>query len=152
MKKRTPKHDEQALVKLSRREQEIMDIVFRHEHVSCSDVKLELSDPPSYSAVRAMLNKLVEKKYLDCKLSGKKYLYYPLVPIEKASAGALRRLVRTFFGGNASGAIVALLNDDEGSLNESEIRELEKLLREKRTTSVKTSSQNPQTKLKRAQK
>lgn len=120
------------MLSLSRREREIMDVVYRRQRVSCADVLEELNSPPSYSAVRAMLNKLVEKDQLDYAAEGKKYVYFPRIPKEQVSEGAARRLVQTFFGGSVSGAIVALLNDESQSLDADQIREIEQILKEKR--------------------
>lgn len=112
-----------------------MDIVYQKERVSCADVQSDLIEPPSYSAVRAMLNKLVDKEYLEIEAEGKKYFYSPVVPLENVSRGAVRRLVRTFFGGSVSGAIVALLDDDGESLDSKQIKEIEALLKKKRRES-----------------
>ena len=141
MRKNNRGKDRAALSRLSRREQEIMDIIFRQQKVSCSEVQAELSEPPSYSAVRAMLNKLVEKGFLATQPDGKRYLYYPVVSVDEASERAVQRLVRTFFGGSISGAIVALVNSESDDLDARQLRELESLLREKRKQQETQSKQ-----------
>ena len=109
-----------------------MDVIYRRQRASCAEVLEGLADPPGYSAVRAMMNKLVDKGFLGYEAEGKKYIYYPLVSVEKATESAVRRLVRTFFEGSVSGAIVALLDEEGSQMDTKQLRELEKLLKEKR--------------------
>lgn len=108
---------------LSRRERQIMDIVYRLERVAVSDVLDALPDPPSYSAVRATMNTLVEKGQLAPERDGRRYLYRPTVPASQARATALERLVRSFFGGSPARAAVALVSGAD--LDEEELAALE---------------------------
>jgi BlaI family transcriptional regulator, penicillinase repressor len=98
---------------LSRRERQIMDILYERGSASANDVLEELPDPPSYSAVRAMLRVLEQKGHVRHEQDGPRYLYRPTVPRETARERALSRLVRTFFEGSAEGAMAALLDGEE---------------------------------------
>src|SRR5712675_1322946 len=94
---------------LSRREREIMDIVYARGKVSAADVAAALADPPSYSSVRALLRILEEKGHLRHREDGPRYIYLPTEPRAQASRSALRRVVDTFFDGSLSGAVAALV-------------------------------------------
>ena len=104
---------------LSRRESQIMDIVYEAGRVTASEVLQRLPDPPSYSAVRAMLRVLEDKGHIRHLQDGPRYVFLPTVPREQASSSALQRVVRTFFDGSAEGAVAALL-DLEGEDMEPE--------------------------------
>jgi predicted transcriptional regulator len=94
---------------LGRRERQIMEAVYRLGRASVGDVLDQLPDPPSYSAVRAMLGKLQRKGYLRQQQDGPRYVYLPAVPRERARTTALRNLLNTFFNGSAEQAVAALL-------------------------------------------
>ncbi|MFM2244913.1 MAG: hypothetical protein RL071_987 [Pseudomonadota bacterium] len=96
---------------LSRRERQIMDIAYQIGEVAVADVHERLPDPPSYSAVRALMGTLVEKGHLGHRQVGRRYVYAPQVPADDASASALKRLVQTFFGGSPARAALALVED-----------------------------------------
>jgi predicted transcriptional regulator len=98
-----------TLAKLSRREREIMDVLFQKGQATVADVVDALADPPSYSAVRATLNILVAKKQAVHKQDGPRYVYLPSIPQDTARAAAIRHVINTFFGGSAEEAAVALL-------------------------------------------
>ena len=98
-----------ALAKLSRREREIMDVLFRKGQATVAEVVDALADPPSYSAVRATLNILVAKKQAMHSQDGPRYVYTPVIPQDTARAAAIRHVINTFFGGSAEEAAVALL-------------------------------------------
>ncbi|HEX9640952.1 MAG TPA: BlaI/MecI/CopY family transcriptional regulator [Candidatus Krumholzibacteria bacterium] len=112
---------------LSRRERQIMDIVYRVAEASASDVREQLSDPPSYSAVRAHLRVLEEKGHLRHRQEGQKYLFRPTVSREKARQSALRGLLRTFFEGSRPQMVAALLGERSG-LPKEELDELAELI------------------------
>jgi predicted transcriptional regulator len=114
---------------LTRRERQIMDSVYRRGSATAADVLADLPEPPSYSAVRAMLRKLQDKGYLLATQDGPRYLYAAVIPRDEARESALHRLVRTFFDGSRAKAVAALLDPDEGALSEEEMRELEELIR-----------------------
>jgi predicted transcriptional regulator len=103
---------------LSRRERQIMEVVYERGRVTAAEVREQMPDPPSYSAVRAMLRILEDKGHLRHEQDGPRYVFMPTVPHEEASETALRRLVRTFFGGSPEGAMAALLDLEGERLDE----------------------------------
>lgn len=113
---------------LSRRERQIMDIIYRHGRVTAADVLAELPEPPSYSAVRAMLRLLEEKGHVRHEQDGPRYVYLAVVHRDKARRSAMRHLVRTFFDGSTEDAIVALLQNDSGAMSDEELERLSKLI------------------------
>ena len=115
---------------LSRRERQIMEAVYARGQASVTEVLDGLPDPPSYSAVRAILNMLTAKGHLRRKKEGKKFLYVPTAPRDKVRRSALRRLLATFFEGSATQAMASLL--DEESLNEEELEGLARLIEKNR--------------------
>ena len=117
-----------ALNQLSRRERQIMDVVYRLGKASVTDVLERLPDPPSYSAVRALMRILEEKGHLSHEQDGPRYVYLPTVPRDAAQASALTHLVRTFFGGSAEAAVAALLELPENGLSGGELDRLSRLI------------------------
>ena len=111
---------------LSRREREIMDVIFRAGEASVADVRRALAAPPSYSAVRATLRILVEKGHLKHKKVGQRYVYEPVLSRKSASRSALSQVVDTFFGGSAPDAVAALL--DARALSEDDLERLSRLV------------------------
>ena len=111
---------------LSRREREIMDIVFRHGRAGVMEVLAEMESPPSYSAVRATLRILEDKGHLCHEQQGQRYVFLPTVPVEKARESALDRLVTTFFGGSHEQAIVALLDVSKDELDPARLARIER--------------------------
>jgi predicted transcriptional regulator len=110
---------------LSRREREILEVIFAiGEEASAEEIRERLSDPPSYSAVRAMLAKLEAKGAVKHKEKGLRYVYSPTMPRVKARKSALRRLVDVFFEGSKEQAVTALLSDEKWS--DDELDELAK--------------------------
>ena len=112
---------------LSRRERQIMDVIYRHGKVTAAEVLAELPDPPSYSAVRAMLRLLEEKGHVRHEQDGPRYVYTPTVNRDKARRSALRHLVRTFFDGSTEDAVAALLQNDAG-MRDEELERLSQLI------------------------
>lgn len=99
--------------KLSRREREIMDAIFAlGDSASAEDVRARLSDPPSYSAVRAMLVKLEAKGFIKHREEGLRYVYSPTKTRAAAQRNAIQKLVRVFFGGSPSHTVTALLKQE----------------------------------------
>lgn len=99
----------QRMATLSRRERQCLDVLFQRGEATVADVMDALADPPSYSAVRATLNVLVEKGHAQHRQDGPRYVYLPTIPPETARTAAVRHLVTTFFGGSHEEAMVALL-------------------------------------------
>ncbi|HYO12633.1 MAG TPA: BlaI/MecI/CopY family transcriptional regulator [Thermoanaerobaculia bacterium] len=115
---------------LSRRERQIMEAVYKLGSATVSDVMAELPDPPSYSAVRAMLGKLEAKGCLEHRQEGPRYLYLATVPRQEARESALQRLVRTFFDGSTEKAVTALLGMSAGEMTDEELDRLSTLIEE----------------------
>jgi predicted transcriptional regulator len=113
---------------LSRRERQIMDILFRLDRAGVSEVRDELPDPPSYSAVRTMLRRLEEKGHLTHEQEGQRYVYRPTVDPEAARESAVERLVRTFFEGSAGKTVAALLDQSASDLSDEELDRLAELI------------------------
>ncbi len=102
--------------KLSRREREIMDVLYAlGDTASADDIREHLSDPPSYSAVRAMLVKLEAKGFIKHRAEGLRYVYFPTTSRAAARKKAVGQLMRVFFGGSASEAAAALLKQEQWS-------------------------------------
>lgn len=115
-----------SYLKLSKRERQIMDALYRIEEGSAADVRAELEAPPSYSAVRAKLRILEEKEYVEHIYDGPRYLYRPRVSRETATQSALNHILGTFFGGSVESAVSALLRRSE--VSEADLDRLSHLL------------------------
>src|SRR5918998_6427039 len=117
---------------LSRRERQIMDIIYSRGQASANDVLENLSDPPSYSAVRALLRVLEEKGHLRHTLDGQRYVYSPTVERERAKRSALRRVLQTFFDDSTEDAVAALLDISQERLSDDELKRMEELIKQAR--------------------
>lgn len=117
---------------LSRRERQIMDIVYRLGRASAADVLDGLPDPPSYSAVRAMLRVLEAKGHLRHRQDGPRYIYEATLSRRKARQSALQRIVRTFFDGSTEQAVAALLDLSSTRLSDEELDRLGELIEQAR--------------------
>ena len=113
---------------LSRRERQIMDIVYRLGRATAADVTENLADPPSYSAVRALLRVLEEKGHLRHEQDGPRYVFRPIVPREQARRSALSQLLSTFFDGSTEQAVAALLGLSSSKLSDGELDRLADLI------------------------
>lgn len=113
---------------LSRRERQIMDILLRRGSATASDVRSELPDPPSYSAVRTMLTRLEDKGHVTHRQDGPRYVYHATIDAEKARESALERTVRTFFEGSPGKTVAALLDRSSAELTDAELDELAELI------------------------
>ncbi len=116
---------------LSRREREMMDIIFRDGKASASEVMERMSDPPSYSAVRATLRVLEQKGLLRHEDDGTRYLYKPAVSRERAKQSALDHLVTTFFDGSVTNVVATLLERD-AKLSDEDLDQISRLISETR--------------------
>ncbi len=112
---------------LSRRERQIMDAIYARGRATAAEVQQDLPDPPSYSAVRAMLRKLEAKGHLRHVEDGARYVFLPTLPRHQARESALDRVVRTFFEGSVSKAVAALL-DRPAELTDEELDRLAELI------------------------
>ncbi len=119
----TPSHHQ-----LSRRERQIMDIIYRLGEATAAEVMENLPDPPSYSAVRALMRILEEKTHLRHRQEGPRYVYTPTVPLDAAKQSALKHVLSTFFEGSVSQAVAALLDLGRGDLTDAELERLARLI------------------------
>ncbi|HEV8334430.1 MAG TPA: BlaI/MecI/CopY family transcriptional regulator [Steroidobacteraceae bacterium] len=114
---------------LSRRERQIMEIVYRLGEATAQQVLEAMHDPPSYSALRALMRILVEKQHLQHRADGPRYIYWPTVSRSKARAAALAGVVDNFFEGSAVRAAAALLGSMHGKkLTKDELEELNTII------------------------
>jgi len=116
--------------RLTRRERQIMDVVYQRGQCTAAEILEALPDPPSYSSVRALLRILEEKGHLRHEQQGTRYVYLPTVHPEKARRSALQRLVETFFHGSASQAAMTLLDLSGRELSTTELDRLAGLIEE----------------------
>jgi len=117
--------------KLSRRERQILDILYTRGRATSAEVLEALPDPPSYSATRALLRILEEKGHIRHEAEGPRYIFMPLVPRDRARRSALKHLLQTFFDNSATDAVAALL--DSRKLSHEELDRLEALIKERKT-------------------
>lgn len=122
----------QSHTNLSRRERQIMDILYRMEQATAAEVQKNLPDPPSYSAARAMLRVLEEKGHLKHTQQGPRYVFAPTIPRDKATKSALKHLLNTFFDGSMEQAVAALLSMSQKNLSEEELERLSLLINQAR--------------------
>ena len=113
---------------LSRRERQIMDVIYRLGRATAQEVQDNLPDAPSYSAVRALLRVLRDKGHVEHHSDGPRYVYLPTVPREQARESALRQVVRTFFDGSPPDAVAALLDLSVEDLSDDELDRLRTLI------------------------
>ena len=117
---------------LSRRERQIMDIVYAHGEASISDVLAELPDPPARGAVGRMIRILEDKGHLKHYQKGREFIFQPTVPRQQVGPSALRRVVDTFFSGSLRQAVAAHLAQRDTDVSEDELKRLAELIRQAR--------------------
>jgi predicted transcriptional regulator len=117
---------------LSRRERQIMDILFRRGRATASEVMEDLSGKPSYSTVRTQLRVLETKGHVRHEEEGLRYVYLPVVKRQAARKSAVRHLVETFFDGSAEKAVAALLGGEASRLSEEELERIAGLIEQAR--------------------
>ncbi len=113
---------------LSRRERQIMDIIYQRGQATAAEVLDNLPDPPSYSAVRAMLKVLEDKGHIRHKQQGPRYVFLPKVSREKAKRSAVQHLLQTFFDGSTENAVATLLDVSRSELSNSDLDRLNSLI------------------------
>jgi BlaI family transcriptional regulator, penicillinase repressor len=118
----------------SRRERQIMDIIYARGEATAADVESALPDAPSYSAVRALLRILEEKGALKHREDGPRYVFMPVEPREQASRSALKGVLRTFFEGSLANAVAALVDAKDGKLSTDELTRLESIIKQARNS------------------
>ena|SRR5579862_7788663 len=114
--------------RFSRRERQIMDILYRRGEASVSEVRDEMDDAPSYSSVRALLCILERKGHVRHDRDSTRFIYRPLRPRDEAAQSALAQLVQTFFGGSVEQVVASLVADPEGRLSDEELDRLARLI------------------------
>ena len=117
---------------LSRRERQIMDIIYKRAQATAMEVMENLPAPPGYSAVRAMLRLLEEKGYLKHQQEGLRYVYLPTLSREKARQSALKQMLQTFFDDSTEDAVATLLHVSKSKLSKTDLDRLSKLIDEAR--------------------
>ena len=122
---------------LSRRERQILDVVYALGRASAAEVVTRLPDAPSKTAVRTFLRILEEKGHLVHEEDGRTYIYLPSRPRERAGAGAFRRVLDVFFGGSLEEAVAAHLGESAADLDDAQLKRLAGLIREARRTRQK---------------
>jgi predicted transcriptional regulator len=113
---------------LSRRERQILDIIYRLGEATAQDVQDNLPDPPSYSAVRALLVTLENKEMVKHTKAGRRYLYQPAIAEDSAKRSALKNLLGTFFQGKPENLVAALLDPKDQKLSPEEIKSIRGLI------------------------
>jgi predicted transcriptional regulator len=120
--------EDTSQARLSRRERQIMQVLYRRGRATAAEVLESMPDPPGYSAVRALLRILEEKGFIKHKQDGARYVYEPCVPREKARHPALRALLNDLFEGSREKLLAALLDERAGDLTPEELDKLSKLI------------------------
>ena len=123
--------DEQA--HLSRRERQIMDIIYARGQATATHVLLDMPDPPSRTAVRTLLRILEEKGHLKHGKKGREFVYRPIRPRKRAGRSAIRRVLKTFFDGSLEQAVAAHLTDPGAEVRAVELKRIADLIRQART-------------------
>jgi predicted transcriptional regulator len=117
------------LLDLSRREREVLELIYRIGPSSAAEVQTALNDDSNYSAVRGVLSTLEKKKHLRIERDGVRYVYHPTVAREAASTKVLDHVIDTFFGGSLTLAVSAMLDRKDARLSAQERRELQRMLK-----------------------
>jgi predicted transcriptional regulator len=117
---------------LSRRERQIMDVIYRQGRATAAEIRQQLPDPPSYSAVRAMLRILEEKGHLKHQEDGPRYVFYPTLHRDLAKQSAVRQLLRTFFDGSTEQAVAALIDMSAAKLSDDQLDRIADLIEQAR--------------------
>lgn len=118
--------------KLSRREREILNILYRKGRATATEVREEMAEPPTYSAVRAMLRILEEKGQATHELDGQRYVYFPSVSRDRAKRSALRQLLDTFFDNSAEQAISTLLDVSSSKMSQEDFDRISAMVEQAR--------------------
>lgn len=117
---------------LSRRERQIMDVLYQRGRAAAAEIHAALPDAPSYSAVRAKLRVLEEKGHVRHEAEDLRYVFFPIVSRDVAKRSALRHMIETFFEGSTEQAVAALLDRSAGNLSREELNRLARLIEKAR--------------------
>jgi predicted transcriptional regulator len=113
---------------LGRRERQLMEVVYRLGRATAAEVRANLPDPPSYSAVRAMLRILEDKGHLEHEQVGVRHVFFPTVKRDDVGESTMRHVLRTFFAGSTAAAMAALLEATEEPPSDEELDALSRLI------------------------
>jgi predicted transcriptional regulator len=119
-------------IDLTRRESQIMEILYRRRRATVEEIRAELPDAPSPSSVRKLLEIMIDRGLLAREYDGPRYVYFPAAKPEDASRSALKQLLRTFFDNSPGSAMAALLDISSTRLSDEEYRRLSSLLKRTR--------------------
>jgi predicted transcriptional regulator len=126
MSKREPHGD------LSRRERQIMDVLYQAGRASVADIQGALPDPPTYTAVRTLLGILEQKGHITHHQDGPRFVYEPTVPRDEMAKSAIDRVMRTFFDGSVERVVATLLDREERAVSNEELERLAELIEQAR--------------------
>lgn len=118
--------------RLSRRERQIMEIIYRLGQATAQEVRANLEDPPSYSAVRALLRVLERKELLRHRQDGPRYVFHPTVSRKRAGRSAMKGLLRNFFGNSHVDMIAAMIEESASGMSDSEVKKLIQMIHQAR--------------------
>lgn len=113
---------------LSRREREIMDIIYQLGEASVHDVVKRIPDRPSYNSVRMIMGILRKKQCLEYRREGRRYVYFPKQAVSRAMRSAARNMMKVFFDGSPSRAVLTFLDVSGEALTEKELEKIERLI------------------------
>lgn len=113
---------------LSRRERQIMDVIYTLKHATVTEVVETIVDAPSRTTIRTLMRILEEKGHLKHKKQGREYLYLPTRPRVRAGQSAMRRVIETFFGGSLEQAVATHLTDPKADLSADELERIASLI------------------------
>ncbi len=113
---------------LSRRERQIMDVLFQRGQATAADIMENIPEPPGYSAVRAMLRVLEDKGHVRHEQDGPRYVFIPTVTRDKAKRSAMKHMLDTFFEGSTAQAVATLLDESGSKLSDDELERLSSLI------------------------
>lgn len=117
---------------LSRRERQIMDVIYQRGEATAAEIQVALPEPPGNSAVRALLSLLKQKGLVRHRKQGRTYIYTPVVSRERARRTVLGRVVKTFFGNSVENVVAALIDMSSQNISEDELVRLEKMIQQRR--------------------
>ena len=120
---------------LSKRERQIMEAIYRRKSASVKEVLAEIPSPPTYSAVRSILNILEEKGFLKHKKLGKKYVYSPTISAGKATKSAVKQLLHTYFDNSLEKAVTTMLEMHNDGLTDADYKRLSRIIERARKES-----------------
>ena len=123
---------QRANQKLSKREQQIMDIIYQINEACVQDVLGKLPDPPSYSTVRALMNIMVNNGFLKYRQSGSKYIYFPATSIQKAKKNAIKHLINTYFQDSMEDAFATIVDIGKEKMNKQDFDRLTDIIKKAR--------------------